>query len=121
MKPSQIKQLRTQSLLKELLPEAFAQMGNAMLHELNVLDVALSHGRSDAKVYLDPTGINKQEEQAYLGALKKATNAIQTYIKNDQGWFRSPNLTFVFDHQLEHSNTMEALFEQVNKELSSKK
>ena len=121
MKPSQIKQLRTQALLKELLPEAFAQMGNEMLHELNVLDVTLSHGRSDAKIYLDPTGIPQNQEPAYLSALKKATHAIQTYIKNDQGWFRSPNLTFVFDHQLEHSNTMEALFDQVNKELHSKK
>ncbi|KIM09110.1 MAG: ribosome-binding factor A [Sulfurovum sp. PC08-66] len=121
MNPAHIKQLRTQSLLKELIPEAFAQMGNPVLHELIVLDVTLSKGRSDAKVYLDPMGLSPQEEQVMLGHLKKARIAIEEYIKNDQGWFRSPQLTFIFDRQLEQSNSIEALLAKVEQELHAKK
>ncbi len=34
----------------------------------------------------------------------------------DQGWFRSPTLTFEFDDQLKQSQKIEDLFKQIAKE-----
>ena len=120
MNPSEIKKLRTESLLVELIPEALAQLGDERLHELSVISVVCSRGRSDAKVYLDPAMCTKKEEGIYLGQLRKATKLIENHCKNDQGWFRCPNLTFEFDHQLAKSNTMESLFAKVRAEMADK-
>lgn len=120
MNPAQIKLLRTQTLLKELIPEALSQMGNERLHELSVTEVVLARGRSDAKVYLDPTGIEPKDEASYLAMMSKATHSIEEYCKNDQGWFRCPRFAFEFDHQLEKSTTMDALFDKIAKERENK-
>lgn len=117
MNPTQIKKLRTESLLKELIPEALSQLGDERLHELAVLEVVCSRGRSDAKVYLDPAFCEKKEEGPYLGQLRKARSVIETFVKNDQGWYRCPKLTFEFDRQLEKTNHMDALFEKARKDL----
>ncbi len=117
MNPAEIKKLRTESLLKELIPEALSQLGDERLHELSVLEVVCSRGRSDAKVYLDPAFCEKNEEGPFLGQLRKARNVIENYIKNDQGWYRCPKLTFEFDRQLEHTNRMDELFAKARKEM----
>ncbi len=117
MNPAEIKKLRTESSLKSLIPEALSQLGDERLHELSVLEVVCSRGRSDAKVYLDPAFCEKEEEGLYLKQLRKATNTIENYIKNDQGWYRCPKLVFEFDRQLEHTNRMEDLFAQARKEI----
>jgi len=114
---AEVKKLRTESLLKELIPEALAGLDDERLHELSVIDVVCSKGRSDAKVFLDPTFCEKKEEGAYLSQLRKARVLIENHCKNDQGWFRCPRLTFSFDHQLEQTNKMEALFEKARKDL----
>jgi ribosome-binding factor A len=119
LNPAQIKKLRTEASLKTLIPEALSQLGDERLHELSVLEVVCSRGRSDAKVYLDPTFCEKNEEGAYLKQLRKARSSIELHIKNDQGWYRCPKLVFEFDHQLEHNNKMEDLFAQVRKEIGS--
>lgn len=120
MKPAEIKLLRTQTLLKELIPEALSQMGNSKLHELSVTEVICSRGRSDAKVFIDPTGVELKDEASYLAMLSKARHSIEEYCKNDQGWFRCAYLTFEFDHQLEHNSKMEDLFSKIEKELHPK-
>lgn len=117
MNPAEIKKLRTESSLKSLIPEALSQLGDERLHELSVLEVVCSRGRSDAKVYLDPTFCEKNEEGVYLKQLRKARNTIENYIKNDQGWYRCPKLVFEFDRQLEHTNKMEDLFARARKEI----
>lgn len=120
MNPAEIKKLRTESLLVELIPEALSQLGDERLHDLSVTAVVCSKGRSDAKVYLDPSIYTKEEEQRILNQLIKAKNSIEGYCKNDQGWFRCPGLSFEFDHQLERSNTVEALLAKAKAELEKK-
>ena len=117
MNPAEIKKLRTESSLKSLIPEALSQLGDERLHELSVLQVTCSRGRSDARVFLDPAFCEKSEEGVYLKQLRKARQTIETYIKNDQGWYRCPKLVFEFDHQLEHTNKMEDLFARARKDL----
>ncbi len=116
MNAAQIKKLRTESLLKELIPEALGSLDDARLHELSVVEVTCSRGRSDAKVYLDPTGLDEAQERSFLALLRKARLLIEGYCMNDQGWYRCPKLSFEFDHQLEKNNKIDALFAKAREE-----
>jgi len=114
--PAQIKLKRTESILKELIPEAISQLSDARLREIDVIDVHCSKGRSDAKVYLDPHDYTPQEQAAFIRQLEKARPIIEEHCMRDQGWFRSPKLAFVFDDTLERSKNIEALFAKIAKE-----
>jgi ribosome-binding factor A len=114
--PAQIKLKRTDAILQELIPEAIAQLSDARLHELDVIEVRCSKGRSDAKVYLDPHDYTEAERRAFLKLLKNARPIIEDYCLKDQGWFRCPKLAFVFDDHLEKTQQIEALFKQIESE-----
>ncbi len=116
MNEAQIKLKRTESILAELIPEALSQLNDARLHELSVIEVKCSRGRSDAKVYLDPTGFMESEKGLYLKQLRKARPIIEDYCMKDQGWFRCPKLAFEFDEQLKKSQNIEELFKKIAKE-----
>ena len=88
-------------------------MNDKRLHELNIIEVKCSRGKSDAKVYINPSQLNEQEKRDYLKLLNKARPIVETYCLKDQGWFRCPKFTFEFDEQLEKSKTIEALFKQI--------
>jgi ribosome-binding factor A len=114
--PAEIKVKRTESVLQELIPEAFSSLNDARMHELDVIEVKCSHGRSDAKVYIDPQFFTDEEKNFYLRQLKKVAPIIEDYCMKDQGWFKSPKLTFVFDDQLQKSQGIEELFKRIEKE-----
>ena len=116
MTPAQIKIKRTESILKELIPEAISGLADARIREIDVVDVKCSRGRSDAKIYLDPQFYTPQEQTALLRLLEKTRPIIEEHCMKDQGWFRSPRLTFVFDDTLERSRNIEALFAKIAKE-----
>ena len=116
MNEAQIKLKRTESILVELIPEALSQLNDKRLHELSVIEVKCSRGRSDAKVYLDPTGFEEGEKNLYLKQLRKARPIIEDYCLKDQGWFRCPKLAFEFDEQLKKSQTIEELFKKIAKD-----
>jgi ribosome-binding factor A len=113
MNEAQIKLKRTESILAELIPEALSQLNDKRLHELSVIEVKCSRGRSDAKVYLDPTGFEESEKNLYLKQLRKARPIVEDYCLKDQGWFRCPKLAFEFDEQLKKSQTIEELFKKI--------
>ena len=103
-------------MLKELIPEAISGLSDTRVREVDVIDVRCSRGRSDAKVYLDPHDYSPQEQTAFIKLLEKARPIIEEHCMKDQGWFRSPRLTFVFDDTLERSKNIEALFAKIAKE-----
>jgi ribosome-binding factor A len=92
--PAEIKRKRTDAILQELIPEAIAQLSDARLHELDVIEVRCAKGRSDAKVYLDPHDYSESERNAFLKQLRKARPVIEDYCMKDQGWYRCPKLAF---------------------------
>jgi len=116
MTEAQIKLKRTESLLQELIPEALGSLNDKRLHDLDVLEVKCSRGKSDAKVYINPSEYSEQEKRDYLKLLKNARPLVETYCLKDQGWYRCPKFTFEFDEQLEKSKNIEELFKRISKD-----
>ncbi|MBD3796967.1 MAG: 30S ribosome-binding factor RbfA [Campylobacterales bacterium] len=117
MTEAQIKLKRTEAVLTELIPEALAQLNDARLHEISVLDVKCSRGRSDAKVYLDPSYFSDSEKSLLLKQIKKARPIIEDYCMKDQGWFKSPKLAFEFDEHLKKAQNIDELFKKIAKDI----
>jgi ribosome-binding factor A len=115
MTEAQIKLKRTESLLEELIPEALGSLNDKRLHELDILEVKCSRGKSDAKVYINPASFSEEEKRNYLQLLKKARPIVETYCLKDQGWYRCPQFTFEFDEQLKKSKELEELFKRIAK------
>ncbi len=112
-----IKLKRVESVLKELIPEAIATLSDENINNIPVLDVLCSRGKYDATVYLDPSFTTLDEEKYIIKHLSKASSYIENYCKQAEGWYRSPKLKFIFDHNLEKQNKMDDLFAQISKEL----
>lgn len=116
MTEAEIKLKRTESILLELIPEALGSLNDKRLHQLDIIDVKCSRGRSDAKVYIDPASFTQEEKNDFLKLLKKARPIIETFCMKDQGWFRSPKFTFEFDEQLKKAQSIEELFKKIAKD-----
>jgi ribosome-binding factor A len=116
MTPEEIKLKRTESILKEILPEALATLDDSRINRLGVNDVVCSRGRYDARVFLDRAGMNEAEQSEALRQLRKVTGHLTTYVRDSEGWYRAPKFTFEFDDQLDRITRMEELFAQIASE-----
>lgn len=115
-----IKLARTQSLLKEILPSALANLKDTRLNSLNIVDVKCSRGKYSAEVFLNAPFANEQEKKEILMQLKKAHGILKEYCLEETGWFRCPNFKFSFDRTLEQENRLDEIFETIHKERESK-
>lgn len=113
MTQEEIKRHRVESVLKEIIPEALGTLGDSRINSLLVTDVVCSKGRSDAKVYIEPSFLNEEEQNEALKQLRSVAGYIQNQCKQTEGWFKAPRMTFEFDHQLEKISRMEELFKQI--------
>ena len=111
-----IKLERTQSLLKELIPTALANLNDTRLNALNVIEVKCSRGKYSAQVFLDCSSLDKQEQKEILNQLKKAKNLIKEYCLEETGWFRCPDFQFFFDESLEIENKLDKIFRTIEQE-----
>jgi len=115
MREEEIKRKRTESRLVELLPEAFSGMNDNRINSLSVTAVVCSRGRYDAKVYLDKSYLTEKEQGEALRQLRAVSGYLSTYVRESEGWFKSPKFTFEFDEQLEQIANIEALFKEIGK------
>lgn len=113
MTQEEIKRHRVESVLKELLPEAFSTLSDERINSLAVTEVKCSKGRSNAKVYLDKSFLNEKEQGEALRQLRKVGAYLQNHCKQSEGWFKAPIFTFEFDDQLEDVTRIEDLFKQI--------
>jgi ribosome-binding factor A len=118
MTHEEIKRHRVESILKEIIPEALGSLDDERINGLTVTDVVCSKGRSDAKVYLDTAFMNEKEQREALKQLRAVAGYIQNHCKQSEGWFKAPNFTFEFDHQLEKVSRIEDLFKQISERKS---
>ncbi len=115
MREEEIKRKRTESRLVELIPEALSTMNDNRINGLSVTEVICSRGRYDAKVYLDKSYLNEQEQKEALKQLRMVSGYLSTYIRESEGWYKAPKFTFEFDDQLERISRIEALFKEIAK------
>ena len=115
MREEEINRKRTESRLVELLPEAFSGMNDNRINALSVTAVVCSRGRYDAKVYLDKSYLTEKEQGEALKQLRAVSGFLSTYVRESEGWFKSPKFTFEFDNQLEEISKIEALFKEIGK------
>jgi ribosome-binding factor A len=115
MREEEIKRKRTESRLVELLPEAFSGMNDNRINALSVTAVVCSRGRYDAKVYLDKSYLSEKEQGEALRQLRAVSGYLSTYVRESEGWFKSPKFTFEFDTQLEQISKIESLFKEISK------
>ncbi len=120
MTQEEIKRHRVESVLKEIIPEAFATLDDTRINALLVTDVVCSKGRSDAKVYLDKSFLSPKEQNEALKQLRAVAGYIQNHCKQSEGWFKAPRFTFEFDEQLEKVSRMEELFKQISRDKETK-
>lgn len=111
-----IKLARTQSLLREILPSALANLDDTRLNSLNIVDVKCSRGKYSAEVFLNAPFTNEQEKREILVRLKKAHGILKEYCLEETGWFRCPNFKFSFDTTLEQENRLDEIFKTIHKE-----
>jgi ribosome-binding factor A len=115
MREEEIKRKRTESRLVELLPEAFSGMNDNRINALSVTAVVCSRGRYDAKVYLDKSYLTEKEQGEALRQLRAVSGYLSTYVRESEGWYKSPKFTFEFDTQLEQIANIDALFKEIGK------
>jgi len=120
MREEEIKKKRTESRLVELIPEALSGMNDNRINGLSVTEVICSRGRYDAKVYLDKSYLNEKEQGEALKQLRAVSAYLSTYVRESEGWFKSPKFTFEFDTQLEEISRIEALFKEIGKRHENK-
>lgn len=121
MTPSDIKKKRTESILKELIPEALSSLDDELINGLCVTEVSCHKGRYDADVYLDKMMFSDVEKEVILNKLEKVRSYIQNYCATKEGWFKAPKLKFYFDNLLEKQNHIDELFKKVEEELKKSK
>jgi ribosome-binding factor A len=116
-----IKLQRTESVLKQLIPEALSNLNDEFLRDLCVIDVECTRGKYDANVFLDKMMFDENEQKYILNHLQRVSRHIQNYCMQMEGWYRCPNFHFKFDNSLEKQNKMDGLFEQISRELEKGK
>ncbi len=116
MTPEAIKRKRTESVLREVLPEALATLDDPRINHLGVNDVVCSRGRYDARVFLERGGLTEAEQAEALRQLRKVSGHLTTYVRDSEGWYRAPKFTFAFDDQLDRMTRIDALFAQIEAE-----
>jgi ribosome-binding factor A len=111
-----IKVKRKESILLELLNEAFATLNDSRINSLNIIAVVCSKGASDCKVYLEKSFLTKEEQKESLKLLKKANGLISRYCLESSGWYRIPKFSWTFDELFEKENRIEELFKKIKRE-----
>ena len=116
MKEKSINLKRTESLLKELIPEALGELSDERINSLLITDVDCKNGKYDAIVYFDGSDYSDKEIKEIQKVLNKANGAIKSYCLNATGWYKCPNFKFLKDEQLENNKRLEELFEKIKKD-----
>ena len=111
-----IKLARVESLLKEILPSALANLSDTRLNSLNVVEVKFRKGKYFAEVFLNAPFATEQEKKEILKQLKKAHGILKEYCLEETGWFRCPDFSFKFDNSLEQNNRLDAIFAHLQQE-----
>lgn len=109
-----IKILKSQSLLQEVLQEIFFELEDNRLNTLSIVRVECSRGKESAKVFIDSANMDENEKKEIRKILKKANGIIRQYLQQSLSWYKVPILSYDFDDEMERINKLESLFKQIH-------
>jgi ribosome-binding factor A len=115
MRDKSINLKRTESLLKELLPEAISTLSDERINSISITDVDCKNGKYDAIVYFDGSDYDNREKQVLVTLLNRASGSIKSYILGATSWYKCPNFKFKSDDSLEKTLSIDELFKQIEK------
>ena len=121
MRDKSINLQRTESLLRELVPEALGDLSDSRINSLTITDVKCKNGKYDAKVYYDGNDLTPAMRKEIQKALYSANSRIKSYILNSTGWYKCPDFTFENDTNLESIHKLEELFAKIRKDNEKEK
>ena len=107
---------RTESLLKELIPEALAELSDFRINSLTITDVDCKNGKYDARVYFDASDLDSTELKEVSSLLKKASSRVRSHCLSATGWYKCPNFEFLKDKNLEKNARLADLFAKIKKD-----
>lgn len=113
MKEKSVNLQRTESLLKELIPEALAELSDFRINSLTITDVDCKNGKYDARVFFDASDLSVVELREVYKLLRKASSRVRSYCLNATGWYKCPNFEFLKDDMVAKNLRMEDLFAQI--------
>ena len=113
MKEKSIKLQKTESLLKELIPEALSNLNDSRIKSITITDVDCSKGKFDAKVYFDGSDYTNEELKILTKLLNKANKKVKSYILSVTNWYKCPNFTFYNDEMIQKTKRIEELFAKI--------
>ncbi len=115
MSEKNVKLLRVESVLKELISEALGQMRDEKLVGLNITDVRVSKGKNDAIVFVFDDDYTDTQKRQIIAALKKSSPVIANYCLAAEGWYKMPKLKFEFDTLTTEMQNLEDIFKEIGK------
>lgn len=116
MKEKSVKTQKTESLLKELIPEALASFEDSRISSLNITRVDCSRGKYDADVYFYEPYLDEKDAKEVIQHLTKVSNKLTAFTLASTGWYRSPKFHFKYDKSVEEMNRLEELFARIKSE-----
>lgn len=104
---------KQEAFFKDLVIEAFANLYDSRLNTLEITQVKCSRGMYHAKIYIESSDLNENEQKEILKLFKKARYILQNYIFKMSGKYSVPKLEIVFDNTLIVQNQLDNLFSRV--------
>ncbi len=115
MREKTINLKKTESLLKELLPEAISTLNDDRINSISITDVDCKKGKYDAIVYFDGSDYTKEEQKILQTLLSRTSGVLKSYILNATSWYKCPNFKFKSDSSLTQTQNIDKLFKMIEK------
>ncbi len=108
-----VKDTRYSSQMGEILSEAISGLDDAELSALNLLELKVSRGKSDAFAYMDAEDFAPQTLEKLRQKLQKAAPYLQEIMLLKSGKFKTPKLHFIFDATKKEAAKLDLIFKKI--------
>lgn len=108
---------RSTALLREELTDILrSEVRDPRLHTVTVTSVRLSRDRRYARVYVDLSQQEQEEEQAILAALRRAAGFVRRCLAQRLTWYKAPEVSFHLDEGMKQGDRVLELFRDLELE-----
>ena len=108
---------RSTALLREELTDILrSEVRDPRLNVVSVSAVRLSRDRRYARVYVNLAELEQEDEQAILGALRRAAGFVRRCLAQRLTWYKAPEVSFHLDEGMKQGDRVLELFRDLESE-----